>query len=129
MGQLVKGGESFEPPEAKAALFMPVRLRKQLAFLERLRRQAAGYIKRNKALVKGAQDGCFPLSRMAVRDLKTPLGARELPLFGNKGDNDLSNLHRAQRESRALSYRSSLGSKKSLSSRELTESKTTRYRR
>ena len=77
MGQLVEGGESFEPPVAKDVLFMPVRLRKQLAVLERLRRQAADYIKRTEPLKKGARDGCPPLSMMAARDLKTPLGARK----------------------------------------------------
>jgi len=84
MSQLVEGGESFEPPEAKDALFMPVRLRKQLAVLERLRRQAADYIKRTEALKKGARDGCSPLSMMAARDLKKLLGARNLSVFGNK---------------------------------------------
>mmetsp|Transcript_19990 Transcript_19990/g.45289 ORF Transcript_19990/g.45289 Transcript_19990/m.45289 type:complete len:102 (+) Transcript_19990:2303-2608(+) len=74
MSQLVEGGESFEPPEAKDVLFMPVRLRKQLAVLERLRRQAADYIKRTEALKKGARDGCSTLFMMAVRDLKTLLG-------------------------------------------------------
>ena len=57
-----------------------------MAFLERLRRQAAHYIKRTEALAKGAQDGCIPLSWIAVPDLKTLLGARELPVFGNKAD-------------------------------------------
>ena len=102
MGQLVEGGESFEPPEAKDVLFMPVRLRKQLAVLERLRRQAADYIKRKDALTKGERDGCTPLSRMAARDLKTLLGARNLPAFGNKADRVARLIEFAQRT--PLSY-------------------------
>ena len=119
MGQLVEGGGSFEPPEAKAVLFMPACLRKQLEFLERLRRQAADYTKRTEALAKGAQGGCFPLSKMAVPDLKRPLGTVSSRYLATRQKNlrDLSGLHRAQRESLALSYRSSLGSKKFRSSR------------
>ena len=97
MGQLVEGGESFEPPEAKDALFLPVRLRKQLAVLERLRRQAADYIKRKDALTKEERNGCTPLSRMAARDLKTLLGARNLPVFGNKADRVARLIEFAQR--------------------------------